>query len=93
MPTYRSVSSSSAEDPFIELLSDTFGAEKAGYLYSQYPFSNIYQNSQFADFRIGNGGRKVAIEMDDEAFHNLKLVSRTIFPLRGASHWMTPNWS
>lgn len=31
MPTYRSVSGSSAEDLFIELFSDTFGAEKAGY--------------------------------------------------------------
>ena len=37
MPTYRFVSGSSAEDLFIELFSDTFGAEKAGYLYSQYP--------------------------------------------------------
>ena len=44
MPTYRSASGSSAEDLFIELFSDTFGAEKAGYLYSQYPFSDIYQN-------------------------------------------------
>ena len=34
MPTYRSASGSSAEDLFIELFSDTFGAEKAGYLYS-----------------------------------------------------------
>ena len=48
MPTYRSASGSSAEDLFIELFSDTFGAEKAGYLYSQYPFSDIYQNSRFA---------------------------------------------
>ena len=56
MQTYRSVSGSSAEDLFIELFSDTFGAEKAGYLYSQYPFSDIYQNSRFADFLIENGG-------------------------------------
>ena len=40
MPTYRSASGSSAEDLFIELFSDAFGAEKAGYLYSQYPFSD-----------------------------------------------------
>ena len=57
MPTYRSASGSSAEDLFIELFSDTFGAEKAGYLYFQYPFSDIYQNSRFADFLIENGGR------------------------------------
>ena len=76
MPTYCSASGSSAEDLFIELFSDTFGAEKAGYLYSQYPFSDIYQNSRFADFMIENGGRKVAIEIDDEASHNPKLISQ-----------------
>ena len=79
MPTYHSASSSSAEDLFIELFSDTFGAEKASYLYSQYPFSDIYQNSRFADFLIENGGRKVAIEIDDEASHNPKLVSQNKF--------------
>ena len=79
MPTYRSASGSSAEDLFIELFSDTFGAEKAGYLYSQYPFSDIYQNSRFADFLIENGGRKVAIEIDDEASHNPKLISQNKF--------------
>ena len=34
MPTYHSASGSVAEDLFIELFSETFGAEKAGYLYS-----------------------------------------------------------
>ena len=33
------------EDPFIELFSETYGAEKAGHLYSQYHFCDIYQNS------------------------------------------------
>ena len=79
MPTYRSASGSSAEDLFIELFSDTFGAEKAGYLYSQYPFSDIYQNSRFADFLIENSGRKVAIEIDYEASHNPKLISQNKF--------------
>ena len=79
MRTYHSASGSSAEDLFIELFSDTFGAEKASYLYSQYPFSDIYQNSRFADFLIENGGRKVAIEIDDEASHNPKLVSQNKF--------------
>ena len=35
MSEYRSASGSSAEDLFIELLADTFGAEKAGYLYKE----------------------------------------------------------
>ncbi len=36
--TYHAASGSSAEDLFIELFSETFGAEQAGYLYSQYHY-------------------------------------------------------
>ena len=79
MPTYHSASGSSAEDLFIELFSETFGAEKAGYLYSQYQFYDIYQNSRYADFVLENGSRRVAIEIDDEASHNPKLVSQNKF--------------
>lgn len=79
MPTYHSASGSSAEDLFIELFSETFGAEKAGYLYSQYHFYDIYQNSRYADFVLENGSRRVAIEIDDEASHNPKLVSQNKF--------------
>lgn len=43
---YHSVSGSSAEDLFIELFSNTFGAEKAGFLYTQYHFYDIYQNDR-----------------------------------------------
>ena len=32
MPTYHSASGSAAEDLFIDLFSEAFGAEKAGYL-------------------------------------------------------------
>ena len=35
MPEYHAASGSAAEDLFIELFSDAFGAEKAGYLYAQ----------------------------------------------------------
>ncbi len=34
----HAISGSTAEDLFIDLFSETFGAEKAGYLYTQYPF-------------------------------------------------------
>lgn len=77
--TYRSASGSSAEDLFIELFSETFGAEKAGYLYSQYHFYDIYQNDRFADFFLENGARKIAIEIDDEASHNKNIISRNKF--------------
>ena len=76
MAEYKSVSGSSAEDLFINLFADTFGVEKAGYLYSQYPFFDIYQNSRFADFVLENGAKRIAIEIDDEASHNPRLVSK-----------------
>ena len=67
--TLRVASGSSAENLFISLFEDVFGAEKTGYLYSQYPFFDIYQDSRFADFLLENGGRRVAIEIDDDASH------------------------
>jgi len=70
-----SASGSVAEDLFIDLFSDAFGAEKAGYLYSQYHFFDIYQNSRYADFVLENGPQRIAIEIDDEASHNKQLVS------------------
>lgn len=38
MPTYRSASGSSAEDLFIELFSDTFGAERQAISTPSIPF-------------------------------------------------------
>jgi hypothetical protein len=61
MPTYHAASGSAAEDLFIDLFADTFGAEKAGYLYSQYPFFDIYQDSRFADFVLETGMRQGCI--------------------------------
>ena len=75
MAEYISASGSSAEDLFIELFADTFGAEKAGYLYSQYPFYDIYQNARFADFVLENGAKRVAIEIDDQASHDPRHIS------------------
>ena len=75
MRSFHSASGSAAEDLFIDLFSETFGAEKAGYLYSQYHFYDIYQNSRYADFVLENGLCRVAIEIDDEASHNKQMVS------------------
>lgn len=79
MASYHSVSGSRAEDLFIDLFSETFGAEKAGFLYSQYHFYDIYQNSRYADFVLENGARRIAIEIDDETSHNKNLVSSNKF--------------
>lgn len=67
--TLRASSGSSAENLFISLFEDVFGAEKAGYLYSQYPFFDIYQDCRYADFLLEDGGRRIAIEIDDDASH------------------------
>ena len=73
---YHSNSGSYGEDLFIRLFSETFGAEKTGFLYSQYPFYDIYQNSRFADFVLENGQHRIAIEVDDDATHDKHLVSQ-----------------
>lgn len=75
MAELKAASGSQAEDLFIELFAETFGADKAGYLYSQYPFFDIYQNARFADFVCESGAKRIAIEIDDEASHNPRLVS------------------
>ena len=75
MAVRHSASGSIAEDLFIQLFSEAFGAEKAGYLYSQYHFYDIYQNSRYADFALESNGRRVAIEIDDEASHHKGLVA------------------
>lgn len=79
MGELKSVSGSRAEDLFIDIFSDTFGADKAGFLYSQYPFFDIYQNARFADFVCESGAKRIAIEIDDEASHNPGLVSKDKF--------------
>ena len=80
MPTqFLTPTGSAPENLFIELFSDTFGAEKAAFLYPQYHFFDIYQNDRYADFFLENGGKRIAIEIDDEASHNPSLVSRDKF--------------
>ena len=79
MPSYHAATGSPAEDLFIDLFSETFGAEKAGYLYSQFHFYDIYQNSRYADFVLENGPRRIAIEIDDEASHNKNHVASNKF--------------
>lgn len=79
MGNLHAVSGSAAEDLFIDLFTDTFGAEKAACLYSQYHFYDIYQNDRYADFFLNTGVNKIAIEIDDEASHNPELVSSDKF--------------
>ena len=72
-------SGSAPENLFIELFSDAFGAEKAAFLYPQYHFTDIYQNDRYADFFLENGGKRIAIEIDDEASRNKLHISQNKF--------------
>ncbi len=71
----RSVSGSVPEDLFVRIFEEAFGAEKTSFLRSQYPFRDVYQNARFADFFLINEGRRIAVEIDDDATHNPDLVS------------------
>ena len=70
---------SKAEDLFVDLFCDVFGAEKADYLYPQYHFYDIYNDSRYADFLLENGGKRIAIEIDDETSHNKNVISDNKF--------------
>jgi hypothetical protein len=60
---------SGAEDRFIDLFCETFGAEKGEYVYLQYPIVDIYGNYRFIDFALNFPDGKVAIEVDGNTWH------------------------
>lgn len=66
---------SAAEDLFVDIFTMAFGPDKAGLLYSQYPFYDIYHNSRFIDFVLEKGSHKIAIEIDDAISHHSALIS------------------
>ena len=70
MSEYRAASGSSAEDLFIELFADTFGAEKAGVSLLAVSLLRHLSERPLADFFRESRARKIAIEIDDEASHN-----------------------
>nr|WP_300005266.1 DEAD/DEAH box helicase family protein [Tissierella sp.] len=64
-----------AEDLFIELFCDVFGAEQSSYLSIQHPFVDIYGNRRYIDFAMESQGEKIAIEIDGETYHNPDRIS------------------
>ncbi len=66
---------SGAEDRFIELFCDTFGAEKGQYMYLQYPTVDIYGGHRSIDFALKMPEGKVAIEIDGNTWHQPGKVS------------------
>ena len=71
----KSHGNSGAEDRFIDLFCETFGAEKGQYVYLQYPIVDIYGNHRFIDFALNFPDGKVAIEVDGNTWHQPDKVS------------------
>ena len=67
---------SSAEEKFVQLFCDVFGAEKGQYVYLQYPFVDIYGKHRTIDFAIKTEADKIAFEIDGETWHNTTKVSK-----------------
>ena len=66
---------SPAEDLFVELFCEVFGAEKSQYLFIQYPVVDIYGNHRYIDFALASPDMKIAIEIDGERYHNPNHIS------------------
>lgn len=77
MPITKSnnAGNSGAEEQFVQLFCDTFGAEKGQYVYLQQPFVDIYGNHRTIDFAVMTEDGKVAFEIDGETWHNPSKVS------------------
>ena len=71
----KSHGNSGAEDRFIDLFCETFGAEKGEYVYLQYPIVDIYGNHRFIDFALNLPDGRVAIEVDGNTWHQPGKVS------------------
>ena len=66
---------SSSEERFLQLFCDTFGPEKAQYVYLQYPFLDIYGGHRTIDFAFKSSEGRIAIEIDGNTWHDPSKVS------------------
>ena len=71
----KSHGNSGAEDRFIDLFCETYGAEKGEYVYLQYPIVDIYGNHRFIDFALNLPDGMVAIEVDGNTWHQPGKIS------------------
>ena len=67
---------SGAEEQFVQLFCDVFGAEKGQFVYLQHPFVDIYGNHRTIDFAVMTTDGKIAFEIDGETWHNPGKVSQ-----------------
>ncbi len=74
--TKKANGNSGAEDRFIELFCDAFGAEKGQYVYLQHPMVDIYGRHRTIDFAVNLPDGRVAIEVDGNTWHQPGKISR-----------------
>ena len=74
--TRKNTGNSGAEDKFIELFCDTFGAEKGQYMYLQYPMVDIHGRHRYIDFALKMPDGRVAIEVDGNTWHDPANISQ-----------------
>ena len=67
---------SGAEDRFIDLFCDAFGAEKGQFVYLQYPMVDIYGGHRTIDFAVKLPDGRVAIEVDGNTWHQPGKISQ-----------------
>lgn len=72
--TYTPSGNSGAEDRFIELFCEAFGAEKGQYVYLQYPMTDIYGKHRSIDFALQTPDGRVAIEVDGNTWHQPGMI-------------------
>lgn len=72
----KNAGNSGAEEQFVQIFCDTFGAEKGQFVYLQHPFVDIYGNHRTIDFAVMTDNGKVAFEIDGETWHNPGKVSQ-----------------
>lgn len=66
---------SGAEEKFVELFCEVFGAELGEYVYLQYPFLDIYGKHRTIDYAFCCAKGRIAIEIDGMTWHAPSKVS------------------
>lgn len=72
----KNAGNSSAEERFVQIFCDVFGAEKGEHVYLQHPFVDIYGNHRTIDFAINTSDGRIAFEIDGETWHNPGKISQ-----------------
>lgn len=66
---------SGAEEQFVQLFCEVFGAEQGEYVYMQFPFLDIYGKHRTIDYAFCCSKGRIAVEIDGMTWHNPSKVS------------------